>query len=132
MLDKERINRFRNLSTSSKKTSILDELIQLEEQVVLRVQKELEHYSNPTTPTLQTQEVTQPFLHPDTDSQGEQPSINSNSPWMNFISYLPWLKSIASTKELTEKMTNQQLAEFANVLSKVVNGNYSSDIFLVT
>ena len=111
------------MSISKSKTSILDELLQLEEQVAIRVQKELGSYSNPTTPTIQSDIPSPSFVPSDLETPNEKAgNLNSNTAWMNFMSYLPWLKSITSTKELVEKMTDQQLAEFANVLSKVVNG----------
>ncbi len=90
---------------SRTKSSLLDELLQLEENVVIRVQEELKLV-----------EQVEPVVEP----KGVTSLLSSNTPWMNFVSYLPWLKSSTRTRELVSKLSTQQLEEFASILSRVV------------
>jgi len=53
-----------------------------------------------------------------------------NMAWINFLSYLPRLRSVSSTKDLVQSLDNQQLKEFADVLNRVVKA-YNSRLLEV-
>eukprot|EP01117_Protostelium_nocturnum_P017484 TRINITY_DN7113_c0_g1_i1.p1 TRINITY_DN7113_c0_g1~~TRINITY_DN7113_c0_g1_i1.p1 ORF type:complete len:487 (-),score=176.70 TRINITY_DN7113_c0_g1_i1:30-1490(-) len=102
--------------------SLFDEL---EEQVVSRVKADLlkaqsegqsESNQEPNTnqqQTLTASNGTSKIAEIDAMDQG-------NNLWVNFVSYLPALKSAKSTSDLVETLSTQQLKELLDVLSRVV------------
>jgi hypothetical protein len=110
-------------------------LDELEEQVAKRVEAQLQSdEGNVSTAEEKSKEINTDVTRTSSDISFEK--ITANTPWMNFLSYLPWLKSSATTtgifyssfiffitfKELINKMDDKKLIELVSVLSKVVDG----------
>lgn len=86
--------------------------MQLEDQVAIRVQAELteQNYNTPKSEKRSPKKTTNKEV--------------SHQSWLNFMEYLPHLKSPESTKGLISMLDELQLREFADVLQRVVDGKF--------